>query len=53
MEKGEYQKQNMKVFDEMYKNNWGNDWPSELMISYYYNLVRPHIFCGGGISQKY
>ncbi|GFI15503.1 hypothetical protein IMSAGC009_00662 [Lachnospiraceae bacterium] len=52
MKTNDYQKQNVKVFDEMYKKNWGNDWPSETMISYYYNIVRSHIFSGGGYRPK-
>lgn len=52
MKKSNYQEQNVKVFDEMYKRNWGNDWPSELMISYYHNIIKPHIFCGEGYEPK-
>lgn len=39
----EYQMQNVRTFDDMYKHGWGNEWPSELMISYYHNIIRDNI----------
>ena len=51
----EYQKQNIQTFDNMYKQGWGNEWPSELMISYYHNIIKKNIEFsdrgGGGKTQ--
>ncbi len=45
----EYQTQNVQTFDDMYKQGWGNNWPSELMISYYHALIKQYVnFIGGG-----
>ncbi len=40
---GEYQSKNVKAFDNMYRQGWGNEWPSESMISYYYAIIKPYI----------
>lgn len=44
----EYQTQNVRSFDNMYKQGWGNEWPSELMISYYHAIIKPYIISGRG-----
>ncbi len=49
----EYQTQNVQTFDDMYKQGWGNNWPSELMISYYHALIKQYVnFIGGGGKAK-
>ena len=49
MKMKDYQAQNIETFDNMYKRGWGNEWPSELMISYYSNIIKPRLdFSRGG-----
>lgn len=48
----EYQIQNIKAFEDMYRQGWGNEWPSELLISYYHSIIKPHILRRGGVKPK-
>lgn len=43
MDRTKYIKQNIKAFDDMYANDWGNKYPTDGLVSYYHNIIKPNL----------